>query len=686
MSKSLKNPTVLGLLCLAVINACHTPITHGPEQSGGATPLPIPTDSAPQITFEAESGTRYKINWPPIQGAVSYRLYLNGVMLQDQLTIPPHFFDIAHLNREVHRLAYEGIDVSGKSLGKFEQSVDVSRLFPAVKTEFITIFSSKVGTVTLEWPKFMGAFRYQLFLNGKIVQQNLTQPEASLVLNELTSKIETLAYEALDQSGHSLGKFVQTLEKPIEIADSRVWPKTERPMRSASPVASQSPNLIPVLELTENPWVIERSGIRQAKVFDDLGQPLDDVRIQIRSLNEKVLYRTVLKTVNGVYSFKNVPTGVQLEFSAEKPGYTTRKKVTVIGGHDHYDPDKYDFGAESPSQRTHNSPFYNGLSDKPEVIDSNPKRNGSGVSPTTDFTLLFSEPMDRQSVEDNFTIRSFNSRLLTVDGGPLPPGLIDLPIPHTVKGNGTIASNFLTGNSTLIFDSSAFDITWNADATQVTFAFKPGKALPTDRDNDLVPDYNIAFKSFKTENRTIKDKSGIERKEKHFKLTDGDFEESYKFSILPDLIPPTLQSAHWAGTTPQTASFLLKFSEPILLKTYSLNIAGGMADEPPSCKQAPAGFPGAKACTASKAAENYQVKVTAPSGALSYQGTWANLGGEASYAAGDASFRTILLSSNSVHPAFVSGAKVEITANPDIVDPAGNPISNSQTPLKVLIP
>jgi hypothetical protein len=559
-------------------------------------------------------------------------------------------------------------------------------MYPPVKTEFITIFSNKVGTVTLEWPKAFGAFRYQLFLNGHIVQQNLTQPEASLELNELTSKIETLAYEALDRSGHSLGKFVQTMEKPIEIADSRIWPKIERPIRSDSPVASPTPNLNPVLELTEDPWVIERSGIRQAKVFDDLGQPLNDVRIQIRSLNEKVLYRTVLKTVNGVYSFKNVPTGVQLEFSAEKPGYTTRKIVEVIDGHDDYTPDKYDFGAESPSQRTQNSPFYNGLSDKPEVIDSNPKRNGSGVSPTTDFTLLFSEPMDRQSVEDNFTIRSFNSRLLTVDAGPLPPGLIDSPIPHTVKGNGTIASNFLTGNSTLIFDSSAFNISWNADDTQVTFAFKPGKALPTDKDTKSIPDYNIAFNSFKDHNRTIKDKSGIERKEKHFKLTDGDFEESYKFSILPDLIPPTLQSAHWAGATPQTATFLLEFSEPMLLKTYSLNIAGGMADEPPSCKQAPAGFPGAKVCTASKAAENFQVKVTATNGTVSYQGAWKDLGGEASYANGDASFRTILLSSNSVHPPFVSGAQVEITANHDIVDPAGNSISNSQTPLKVLIP
>jgi len=643
------------------------------------------------MSFEAESGTLYKINWPPIRGAFSYRLYLNGVLIQDKLTIPPHFFDIADLNREVHRLAYEGIDATGKSLGKFEQSVDVSRLFPAVKTEFITITSSTNGIIDLEWPTASKAVHYQLFLNGQMVQKNLTQPEASLVLNELTSKIETLAYEALDQSGHSLGKFVQTLEKPIEIADSRIWPKIERPIRSYSPVASPTPNLSPVLELTEDPWVIERSGTRIAKVFDDLGQPLDDVRIQIRSLNEKVLYRTVLKTVNGVYSFKNVPTGVQLEFIAEKSGYTTRKKVEVISSHDHYTKVKYNFGAESPSQQNfdspfyYDSPFYSGLSDKPEVTLVTPARNGSGVSPTTDFTLLFSEPMDRQSVEDNFTIRSFNSRLLTVDGGPLPPGLIDLPIPHTVKGNGSSSSNFLTGNSTPIYDSSAFDVTWNADDTQVTFSFKPGKALPTDKDTKSIPDYNIAFKSFKAENRTIKDKSGIERKEKHFKLTDGDFEESYKFSILPDLIPPNLESTQWTGVTPQ-ASLLLQFSEPMLLKTHSLNIAGGMKDTPVSCKQAPAGYPTAKLCTAQKAAENYSVKVSNSEGKTLFQGAWADLGGEANYGTWDPSYKTVILSTKVHHPAFVRGAKVEITPSHELIDPAGNPLAANSPTLTIELP
>lgn len=639
MSKSLKNPTVLGLLCLAAFNACHSPITHGPEQSGGATPLLIPSDSAPQITFEAESGTRYKIDWPPIQGAVSYRLYLNGVMLQDQLTIPPHFFDIGNLNREVHKLAYEGIDATGKSLGKFEQFVDVSRLYPPVKTEFITITSSTKGIIDLEWPTASKAVHYQLFLNDQMVQKNLTQPEASLVLNELKSKIETLAYEALDQSGHSLGKFVQALEKPIEVADSRIWPKPlpyfPQPNRTNRPNCS---SLFKHEQDSVSEWVHDLRGY----VFDDQHRLLDGVEVSMRSIHPN--YPITVKTITkeGYYNFLCAPSSIQIELTAHKFGYTQRKRIEVFKAN-RGDVNRYDFGVDN-SKNNSFSQVYNGLSDKPEVIFVTPPRNGSGVSPTTDFTLLFSEPVDRKSVEDNFTIRSFNSRLLTVDGGPLPYGRDDLPIPHTVKGNGTIASNFLTGNSTLIFDSSAFDITWNSDDTQVTFSFKDGKSLPTDKDNDSVPDYNIAFKSFRDENRTIRDKLGIERKEKHFKLTDGDFEESYKFSILPDLIPPTLQSVHWAGATPQTATLLLEFSEPMLLKTHSLNIAGGMADTPVSCKQAPAGYPDAQSCIPARAAQNYQVKITAADGLPRFEGTWSQLGGQADYDSQDPTQKTVKLS------------------------------------------
>ncbi|MBT9544150.1 MAG: Ig-like domain-containing protein [Candidatus Sericytochromatia bacterium] len=419
---------------------------------------------------------------------------------------------------------------------------------------------------------------------------------------------------------------------------------TSAPNASPSPLSTTQPSADSFYKPTNGNLMIQKSEIQQGKVYDGNGQLLDDVNIQIRSLNPSVPFHVKTKAVRGEYSFDKAPMGISLEIKAEKQGYASRRKVELISWYSPSNVGKFDFGTEFPLLWSNGSAFYFRLNDQPEVIQVTPSRNGSGVSPKTDFTLLFSEPMDRQSVEDNFTIRSFNSRLLTVDGGPLPYGRIDVPIPHTVKGNGIIASNYQTGQGTPIYERSAFDISWNADNTQVTFSFKDGKALPTDRDQDSVPDYNISFKNFRDENRTIRDKSGIERQEKHFKLTDGDFEESYKFSILPDLISPTLESAKWTGVTPQTASLLLQYSEPMMLKTHSLKIAGGMKDNPASCKQAPAGYPDAQSCISARASQNYSVKVTGANGIPRFEGTLSQLGGKAEYDSQDPTQKTVKLS------------------------------------------
>ncbi|MBT9544152.1 MAG: Ig-like domain-containing protein [Candidatus Sericytochromatia bacterium] len=464
----------------------------------------------------------------------------------------------------------------------------------------------------------------------------------------------------------------------------------------ATPYASPTPNPVepsplmpsasPILYSTEG---IEKSAF-SGQIFDDTHKPLNDVQIRLRSLNELVPFGAETVALNGQYVFNNIPSGILVEITASKPGFATRRRMEVAKS-SFRGPDvnsRYDFGTNGGSAMY--SAAYNALTDKPEVIRVTPARNGAGISPKTDFNLFFSEPMDRRSVEESFTVRSFKNNKLSVDNTmnkfPSEQGF-----KYTLNGkdaNTHFGSPhfYEISNGTPIYDSSAFNITWNADDTQVTFQFKPGLSLPTDKTPELAPHYQVAFKPFTNKNLTLRDKTGVERQEKHFKLTDGDFEEAYQFQVKEDLQAPSLQAARWAGFYGQMPTLLLQYSEPMLLKTYSLNIAGGMADEPPSCKQAPAGFPGAKACTASKAAENYQVKVRAPSGSLSYQGTWANLGGEASYASWDASFRTIVLSTQTPQPTFISGAQVEITANPEVVEPAGNPISNSQTPLTVLIP
>ncbi|MBT9544153.1 MAG: hypothetical protein IV090_02055 [Candidatus Sericytochromatia bacterium] len=310
-----------------------------------------------------------------------------------------------------------------------------------------------------------------------------------------------------------------------------------------------------------------------------------------------------------------------------------------------------------------------------------PSRSQRNVAPNNAFELTFSEPMDHQGVENNFAIRSFVSGKISVDaqsGGDTFNGTVPIQReyqPDAFKTGETLPrygnlAQYQTG--TPIFDSSAFDISWNADDTQVTFAFKPGKALPTDKDLARLPIYTLAFDSFGNQQRDIRDKSGVARSEKHFKLTDGDFEEALAFEVQADTTPPRLENVAQLELPMRALAFALTFSEPMLLKTHSLDIAGGMADTLESCKQAPAAYPGAKVCTASRAGQNYTLTVKAADGRIKFQGPWSLLGGEAHYDAGDPSFTRVILSASTLPFLQATDDHYHVQALSPLSDPAGN--------------
>jgi len=548
------------------------------------------------------------------------------------------------------------------------------------RTASIVVEREEGNRYKLSWPTIPGAAYYKLFLDGELLKEHLKTSQYQMDISQLSWGIHKLGYEAFDRNNRFMSYLAQEWDlKPL-------LPK---------PPELNFPPCPTIGYLDLDPWVNKycldgklyespsEKNFIEGHIYTDTHTLLAGTKISLRLFENSHPFVVETISTDGTYRLDNIPTGFKVEIFATKPGFTTRRRIEVVKSKGQPNENRYDFGTEGENY-TFSAP-YNGLSDKPEVIQVTPARNGSGLDPKTDFILQFSQPMDRQSVEDTFTVRSFKNHKLSVDNtiNKFPS---EMGFKYTLHGNGLIASNAESGIGTPIYDASAFDISWNADDTQVTFQFKPGLSLPTDKTPELAPHYQVAFKPFTNKNLTLRDKTGVERKEKHFKLTDGNFEEGYKFQVKEDQQAPSLQAARWAGFSGQMPTLLLQYSEPMLLKTYSMDLAGGMADELPSCKQAPAGFPWAKACTASKAAENYQVKITAPSGALSYQGTWANLGGEASYASWDASFRTIVLSTQTSHPTFVSGAHVEIIANPEIVDPAGNTLSHNQTPLKVSVP
>lgn len=704
--RTASNQFLLALI-LAGLSACQpmamppspapsSPISQiSPASVSSAAPTIM--DRTADIVVEKIQDYIYKISWKAIPGAAYYKLFLDGELFKDKLVSPSLYLNTRDLNRGIQKIGYETFDNQNRFMGYLAQDFDIWSILPEIvnKPQDVNLKSeAEEVSLNLDFPYFSEARRYKFYLNDQLFEKGIsTSRTISLKVNELES-LNKISLEYFDDNFNLLKIYEQNIPYKLLLNNKKIdytsvfsifsdlntifsiSYSSRRKLCSEKFPKKEIPDLIE--------WVDSVGELIRGEIFDDQNKPLTNTTIKIRSVNPLVNFEDQIKSNSNIYIFSCAIPGVLTEIIVTKPGYTTRRRVEVIkankGVPNH---NQYDFGTDG-REESFSAP-YNGLSDKPEVIQVTPARNGAGLDPKTDFILQFSEPMDRQSVEDTFTVRSFNNHKLSVDNTinkfPTEPGF-----KYTLHGNGLIASNADAGIGTPIYDLSAFDITWNADDTQVTFQFKNGYALPTDKTPELTPHYQVAFKPFTHENRTLRDKTGVERKEKHFKLTDGNFEESYKFKVKEDLQAPSLQATRWAGFSAQMPTLLLQYSEQMLLKTYSLNIAGGMADEAPSCKQAPAGFPGAQLCTASKAAENYQVKVTAPNGTVSYQGSWKDLGGEASYSAGDASFRTIELSSNSVHPTFVSGAQVEITASTDIVDPAGNPISNSQTPLKVLIP
>ncbi len=423
-------------------------------------------------------------------------------------------------------------------------------------------------------------------------------------------------------------------------------------MDTASPAPSAEVSLAP----TASPTASASNAIRQedisvgesttfnGKVFDDTHAPLDGVKVSVKSLSNQVNYTQETLSAGGTYAFNNAPAGVQIEITAEKDGYTTRRRVEVLKSNKEGDPNanRYDFGTDGVTQSF--GVDDNALSDKPEVIAVSPDRNGSGFDAATPFQITFSEPMDRKTVEDNFEIRAYTSEQLTAD---TDTGL-------TFTGSNNL--NEVSG--TRVWDKSAFSISWNSDDTQVTFLFRSDKKLPTDKASDKTPEYQV---SFERQDKNLKDKSGIGRTSDYFKLTQGKFERSYKFAINTDTVEPglvriTANTAENSGSNASGDSIEVLFTEPLIHYTLGPAIAGGMGG---NASQAPAAN---NSITGEQAAQNYTVTVNRNGNLLYNSIPWSALGGKAVFDSKDPTYRTVLL----LAPTVIGNA----TANgrPDLMD------------------
>ena len=441
-------------------------------------------------------------------------------------------------------------------------------------------------------------------------------------------------------------------------AEPTVEPTTE-PSASAEPTPTPSATLPPN---EDDISVVEKTTFN-GKVYDDTNAPLDGVTVTAKSLNSSVDYEVSTTTAGGTYAFNNAPAGIQIEITASRSGYTTRRRVEVLKSNKQGDPDanRYDFGTDDGESNF--GVDYNALSDKPEVTMVTPGRNAAGIDPSTSFVLKFSEPMDRKTVTDNFEVMTYTTEELTVDDG------------ETFDGTGDISDP----DGSRVWDKSAFNASWNSDDTEVTMTFKEERMLPTDKDSDKVPDYQVSF--YRLDGQ-LKDKSGITRASDFFKLTDGKFEQSYKFSINTDEDKPVVDSIvanskeNSSGTEGDTIK--VRFSERMVHYTLSGTVAGGMEG---TATSAPAGV---GESDAEEAAENYYISIngtdkgdwrTIPTNASSPAPTSDN---KAVFDSSDPTHKTVLLVlSDTDDDIFEPGDDIEVRVATTVLDPAGNSIDSS---------
>ncbi len=477
--------------------------------------------------------------------------------------------------------------------------------------------------------------------------------------------------------------------------------ETAAPEATPTPAESSAPEATPTPAATLPPnsddiSVVEKTTFN-GKVYDDTNAPLDGVKVMAKSLNSSVDYEVETTTAGGTFAFNNAPAGIQLEITASRPGYTTRRRVEVLKSNKQGDPDanRYDFGTDD-SGNSFGTEF-NALSDRPEVTNVTPGRNASGISRTTSFVLKFSEPMDRQTVVDAFEVRAFGARSevfeVKIEKRSISGEQLSVDSDVTFD-NGSATDGRLVVNGDLIWDKGAFNASWNSDDTEVTMTFKEERALPSDTDTDNLPDYSVSFEAGEA---GLKDKSGITRDEDHFKLTEGRFENYYKFSIDTDEQDPGIDSivattSENSGANSDGDVIKVRFSERMIHYTLSGAIAGGISGNATEAAGAVQGRNGGS--EANEAANNYFITITRDGNiALDNEfrkldvefrkentpwgGQLTNFQGRAVFDTNDPTHKTVLLLPGAGNEVYLPGDNVEVRVATTVLDPAGNSVDSN---------
>ena len=401
---------------------------------------------------------------------------------------------------------------------------------------------------------------------------------------------------------------------------------TAMPLASPTQKPIETPPVIPIYLAFDSDGEGLDYATFSGQIFDDNFKPLKEVHIQARSLNKAVPYSAQTIALDGQYTFNRIPSGIQVEITASKPGYTTRKRVEVPkSDYRGAGLNRFDFGSASAEGSVYASPEL-ALSDKPEVTEVSFSQTAEGIPANASFSLKFSEPMNPASVENHWVILSAHHRQLSADQDN-PNRAYTLP-------------------DTPIFDKNAFQISWNAENTEAKFQFRAPLRLPTDKDKTRIPRYQLAFRTPANEAGAIQDQRGVNRSAKHFRLNSAsEFVQSefVQFDILPDPVLPEVKQFKLAPDLPVGAGYIVEYSKPMLQPILNLKIVGGMAGLTEAYRQAPATVLTNGLSHPDQVTENYQFKIVNFKQDPVYQGSWGRLGGKVAFLAEDPFYQQVLL-------------------------------------------
>jgi len=385
-------------------------------------------------------------------------------------------------------------------------------------------------------------------------------------------------------------------------------PQLEAPVISAPQVPDTNPNspdnvLVPPQQTASpsSPASTQTAGVQvSGTVYDENRRPLEGVSISLRSTDPQRPFSASTTTQAGVYQIVGVPTGLALEISAQRPGYTRRQRLETLS---------------RASQIDFAPPQY-ALSDRPEVQAVTSEHGSERWAPDSPLILSFSEPMNRASVLERLLIRSRGAWNLSVNqGGPS----LSSPLP--------------------IWNQAAFQASWNSDDSELTLRFREQKTWPSDHQDERAPSYELIFTG------PIQDKLGVSSQSQPFFL-NGHASQGFAFSVQPDRLLPQTEALQALSAEKSGASqgdvLKLRFNKPMLHKTLGASLAGGLnqvASEAPAAH----GSIGSAA-----AAENYRISVSRNGQKILQDISWSALGGEAVFDALDPSFRIVSLEPPSI--------------------------------------